>query len=79
LVIFIVKELKGELKKPLQLLIDDRSPINLAKNLVSHERSRDIETKFHFIRKHIMNGKSDVVHCPTKPQLAYGFTKVVKL
>lgn len=38
-------ELKIEEKKPLKLLINNKSAISLAKNLVLHGRSKHIETK----------------------------------
>jgi hypothetical protein len=75
----LMKELKCKLKKPLHLLIDNKSAINLARNPVSHGRSKHIETRFHFIREQVMNGKIEVVHCPTHDQMADGFTKAVKL
>jgi hypothetical protein len=75
----LMKELECDLKKPLQLLIDNRYVINLAKNPVAHGRSKHIETRFHFIREQVVNGKIEVVHCPTQNQLADGLTKVVKL
>jgi KUP system potassium uptake protein len=73
------EELKCKLKKPLQLLIDNQSAINLARNHVSHGRSKHIETRFHFIREQVMNGKIEVVHCPTRDQIANGFTNAIKL
>lgn len=46
-----IKELMEELKlpsvKPIQLKIDNVSAINLAKNPISHGRSKHIEVKFH--------------------------------
>ncbi|MCH80525.1 copia-type polyprotein [Trifolium medium] len=75
----LMDELKCNLKKPLQLLIDNKSAINLARNPVSHGRSKHIETRFHFIREQVVNGKIEVVHCPTQDQLVDGFTKSVKL
>ncbi|KHN31948.1 Copia protein, partial [Glycine soja] len=72
-------ELKCKLQKPQKLLIDNRSAINLAKNPVSHGRSKHIETRFHFIREQVMSGRIELVYCPTQDQLADGFTKALKL
>jgi KUP system potassium uptake protein len=74
-----MRELKCKLKLPLQLLIDNKFAINLARNPVSHGRSKHIETRFHFIREQVMNGKIDVVHCPTHDQIADALTKAIKL
>ncbi|MCH80809.1 copia-type polyprotein [Trifolium medium] len=75
----VLKELKCELQKPLKLMIDNKFAISLAKNPVSHGRSKHIETRFHFIREQVMNGNIELVYCPTEIQLADGFTKAVKL
>jgi hypothetical protein len=75
----LMRELKCQLQLPLQLLIDNQSAINLARNPVSHGRSKHIETRFHFIREQVMNGKIDMVHCSTHDQVADALTKAVKL
>ncbi|MCI59166.1 copia protein, partial [Trifolium medium] len=49
------------------------------KNPVAHGRSKHIETRFHFIREQVVNGKIEAVYCPTQAQLADGFTKAIKL
>ncbi|XP_073223361.1 secreted RxLR effector protein 161-like [Cicer arietinum] len=45
----LTPELNMGICRPIQLLIDNISAINLAKNPVSHGRSKHIETKFHFL------------------------------
>jgi hypothetical protein len=52
----VMKELKCELHKQLKLMIDNKSAVSLAKNSISHGRSKHIETRFHFIREQVMNG-----------------------
>ena len=47
----LVKEIQVEPQKLVQILIDNKSAINLAKNPISHGRSKHIETRFHFGRK----------------------------
>ena len=47
----LLDELKFEAKKPIKLLIDSKSAINLAKNPVSHGRSKHIEIRFYFPRE----------------------------
>jgi len=74
-----MKELKCELIKPITLKIDNKSAISLAKNPISHGRSKHIETRFHFIREKLTNGMIELHYCPTELQLACGFTKAVKL
>ena len=74
-----MKELKCEVMKPLTLKIDNKSTISLAKNPVSHGRSKHIDTRFHFIREQVTNEMIELHYCPTELQLADSFTKAVKL
>lgn len=74
-----MKELKCEDMKPLTLEIVNKSAISLAKNPISHGRSKHIETKFHFIREQVTNGMIELQYCPTELQLADGFTKAMKI
>jgi len=64
--------------KPLTLKIGNKSVISLAKNPISHGRSKHIETRFHFIREHVTNGMIELHYCPTELQLADDFTKALK-
>jgi len=45
----LLKEIRVEVKKPLKLLIDNKSAMNLAKKSFSHGRNKHIEAKFHFL------------------------------
>ena len=64
--------------KPLTLRIDNKSAISLSKNPTSHGRSKQIETKFHFIREMVTNEMIEVQYYPTELQLVDGFTKALK-
>jgi len=75
----VMKELKCEVMRPLTLKIDNKSAISLAKNPISHGKSKHIETIFHFIREQVTNVMIELHYCPKELQLADGFTKVVKL
>ena len=44
----ILKELNHLQEEPTMLLVNKKSAIHLAKNLVHHERSKHIDTRFHF-------------------------------
>lgn len=63
---------------PIKLLVDNKSAINLAKNLVSHGRTKHIETRFHYIREQVNKGRLAMRYCSTKDQIADILTKVVK-
>lgn len=47
-------ELKCEVQNSMKLMMDNKSTINLIENQISHERSKHIETRFHFIREQVM-------------------------
>ncbi|XP_019447250.1 PREDICTED: uncharacterized protein LOC109350471 [Lupinus angustifolius] len=71
----LISELKcGEIGK-FELRVDNKSTINLAKNPVSHERYKHIETKFHFLRDQVEKENVKLIHCATKNQIADVLTK----
>ncbi|GJZ17380.1 retrovirus-related pol polyprotein from transposon TNT 1-94 [Tanacetum coccineum] len=55
--------------------VDNKAGIELAKNPVNHERSKYINIRFHFIRDHVMEGRVQLVHVPSRDQVADIFTK----
>lgn len=52
--------------------IDNKSAIALAKNPVHDERSKHIDTKYHFIRDCVRKGDIDVEHVRTQNRGTYG-------
>ena len=60
-----------------RLLMDSKSAIELSKNPVYHERSKHIDTRFHYIRDCVSNGQVDVEHVRTDNQLADILTKAL--
>jgi hypothetical protein len=57
------------------LLIDNKSAQELSKNPVYHERSKHIDTRYHYIRECVGNGVLDVKHVSSENQLADILTK----
>jgi len=74
----VMKEMGIELEKPIALLVDNKSAIDLANNPVSQGRSKHIETQFHYIRDQVNNGKLKLIHCPTQLQIVDILTKPLK-
>jgi hypothetical protein len=76
-----LSRLLGELifKPPatVMLRIDNMSAIELCKNPVHHERSKHIDTRYHFIREKVGEGTVDVEHVRTNDQLADILTKAL--
>ena len=66
-----------ELKQPgaTVIQVDNRSAMELAKNLVNHERSKHIDVHFHFIREHVKKGSVELVHVASQDQVVDIFTK----
>ena len=47
----LLKELKMPQEKPMEICVDNKSALALANNPVFHERSKHIDTRYHFIRE----------------------------
>jgi len=57
--------------------MDNKAAIELCKNPVFHERSKHIDTRYHFIRDCADQGKTRVSYINTKDQLADILTKAL--
>ena len=57
------------------LNIDNQSAIKLIGNPEFHERSKHIETRYHFVRQLVAEKKIDIQYIPTEDQVADVFTK----
>ncbi|KAK2403542.1 putative mitochondrial protein [Trifolium repens] len=60
------------------LNLDNKSAINLAKNPISHGKSKHIETRFDFLRDQVSKGKLKLEFCSSEDQQADIMTKAVK-
>ncbi|WVZ22264.1 hypothetical protein V8G54_000808 [Vigna mungo] len=76
-----LKELLAELKvisgNFVQVRMDNTSAVNLARNPVSHGRSKHIEVKYHFLRDMVNKGRVELSYCKSEEQWADLFTKSV--
>ena len=45
----LISELKGVEERPMKLLVDNQFAITLSKNPVHHNRTKHIDTRYHFI------------------------------
>ncbi|RLM86324.1 hypothetical protein C2845_PM04G09570 [Panicum miliaceum] len=73
----LLGELQDEEPAPFELKMDNKAAIELCKNLVFHERSKHIDTRYHFIRDCVDQGKTRVNYINTKDQLADILTKAL--
>ncbi|CAM8982631.1 unnamed protein product [Rhodiola kirilowii] len=63
------------------LNVDNKSaiwPISLCKNPVYHDRSKHIDTRFHYIRECVEEGKINIEYVSTNDQLADILTKSLR-
>lgn len=57
----LLEEIHLRSSNVLQLKVDNKSAINLAKNPIAHARSKHIETKYHFLRDQVTKGKLELI------------------
>ena len=74
----LLKYLGFPQESPTEILVDNKSAIPLAKNQVFQERSKDIDTRYHFIREQVKQNEVELVHCKSYDQVAAIFTKPLK-
>jgi hypothetical protein len=66
----LLVEIRGEGVDTITLKIDNMSAIQLSRNHVFHERSKHIDTRYHYIRQCIEEGSVQVAPVNTNDQLA---------
>lgn len=71
----LLKDLIGSEPGAPVLKVDNKSAINLSKNPVHHDRSKHIDTKYHYIRECVDGGRIILEQIPTVDQLADILTK----
>ena len=74
----LLKELHLPQDEATKICIDNKSAQALAKNLVFHDRSKHIDTRYHFIRDCISKKEVKLEYVKTQDQIADIFTKPLK-
>ncbi|CAJ2639996.1 unnamed protein product [Trifolium pratense] len=74
----LLKELSLPQKEPTKIFVDNKSAIALAKNPVFHDRSKHIDTRYHYIRECVSNNDVKLEYMKTDDQVADIFTKPLK-
>ncbi|XP_050920425.1 secreted RxLR effector protein 161-like [Lathyrus oleraceus] len=75
----LLKELKTPQEDPVEICVDNKSALALAKNPVFHERRKHIDTRYHFIRECIEKKEVKLKYVMSRDQTAGIFTKPLKL
>nr|GEW90530.1 retrovirus-related Pol polyprotein from transposon TNT 1-94 [Tanacetum cinerariifolium] len=71
----MLKELHMQQEDATDIYVDNKSAFDLAKNPVYHDRSKHINTRYHFIQECIAKKDIRVIHTSSKDQVADTFTK----
>ena len=65
----ILSDLQMQQTKPTPLFYDSQGVIKLAKNLVFHEHTKNVEVHCHFIRHLVEDGSIELQYCPIEDQI----------
>ena len=65
-------------QRKITIKCDNTSAINLSKNSIQHSRSKHIEIRYYFIRKHVANDDINLKYVNIENQFADIFTKPLK-
>ena len=73
----LISELTSNGVSTARLMVDNQSAITLSKNTGHHNRSKHIDTHYHFIRECVEEKKIEISFVRTEDQLADMFTKAL--
>ena len=71
----ILDDLRIKWDDPMKLYCDNKSAINIAYNLIQHDRTKHIEVDRHFIKENFEKGVVCMSYVPLEHQLADIITK----
>ena len=74
----LLKELSMTQEEPIEICVDNKLAIALAKNPVFHDWSKHIDTQYHYIRECITRKEVQVEYLKSQDQAADIFTKPLK-
>lgn len=75
----LLEEMGLKQEQATEVFINNKSAIELVKNPVHHERSKHIDTRFHFLRDQVNAGSVELVYIRSEGQVVDIFTKLLKL
>ena len=73
----LIRELTSDDESKVKLLVDNQSAITLSKNTGHHNRTKHIDTRYHFICECVEDKRIEIVFIQTEDQLADIFTKAL--
>ncbi|KAL0375559.1 UNVERIFIED_CONTAM: Retrovirus-related Pol polyprotein from transposon TNT 1-94 [Sesamum calycinum] len=73
----ILEDMGEKQEEPTTIYCDNKSAIDITKNLVQHNRTKHIDIKYHSLREATTRGGIELKYCSTEKQLADIFTKAL--
>lgn len=67
------------ISKAMVVFLDNKSAINLARNLILHGKRKHIEVRFYHLREQVNKDVMKVIHCPNEQLLPNLLTKAIKV
>ena len=71
----LLTDIKAPPKAPILIKEDNQGTIAVARNPVSHNRTKHIDVKFHYVREALEDGIIDLTYCPIEQMTADMLTK----
>ena len=71
----LLSDIKAPPQTPILIKEDNQGTISIARNPISHSRTKHIDVKFHYIREALEDGIIDLIYCPTEQMTADILTK----
>ena len=71
----LLSDIKAPPQTPILIKEDNQGTIAVARNPVSHSRTKHIDIKFHYVREALEDGIIDLIYCPTEQMTADILTK----
>ena len=71
----LLTDLKATPRKPTVLMEDNQGAIAIARNPVSHARTKHIDIRYHYVCEALQEGTIDLCYCPTEEMVADLLTK----
>eukprot|EP00873_Tetraselmis_striata_P015645 jgi/Tetstr1/435909/TSEL_024795.t1 len=75
----LLRELCCAQSEATMIFEDNESCIALTRNPMTHGRSKDIATKYHFTREEVLSGEVAIEYSPTAPMVADALTKALEM
>nr|GEV66526.1 hypothetical protein [Tanacetum cinerariifolium] len=73
----LLSELQSQQYEAIEIRIDNKSAIELARNPMHYERSKHIDVFFHFIMERVRNGEVQLIHVASRYQVTDIFMKAL--